>query len=145
MPAEEIEPWLIRRSNQLQLLEDGSRVWGALDAGARARANDLGTLSDAQYRRTMRHMSAYGWRPKEPVDIGPPECPQMLERVVAALPVAGTSVAANRARTRASTRAAAADAPRPRGHKRAGRRPGGQSGWPRCLMGSGSCLSTPLS
>jgi Zn-dependent peptidase ImmA (M78 family) len=93
MPAEEIEPWLIRRSNQLQLLEDGSRVWGALDAGARARANDLGTLSDAQYRRTMRHMSAYGWRPKEPVDIGPPERPQMLERVVAALPAAGTSVA----------------------------------------------------
>jgi len=94
MPAEEIEPWLIRRSNQLQLLEDGSRVWGVSMQALVRRAKDVGTLSDSQYTRTMRHMSAYGWRTKEPVDIGPPERPQMLERVVAALPAAGTSIAA---------------------------------------------------
>jgi hypothetical protein len=41
----------------------------------------------------MKRMSAYGWRTREPVDIGPPERPQLLQRIVDALPAAGTSVA----------------------------------------------------
>ncbi len=93
MPAAEIEPWLIRRSDQLDLLEDGSRVWGVSMQALVRRAKDLGILSESQYTRTMRRMSAYGWRTREPIDIGPPERPQMLERVVAALPEAGTSIA----------------------------------------------------
>jgi hypothetical protein len=58
------------------------------------RSKDLGALSESQYTRTMKRMSIYGWRTREPIDIGPPERPQTLERVVAALPAAGTSIAA---------------------------------------------------
>jgi len=94
MPAGEVEPWLIRRSNQLDVLEDGSRVWGVSMQALVRRSKDLGVLSESQYTRTMKRMSMYGWRTREPIDIGPPERPQMLERVVAALPAAGTSIAA---------------------------------------------------
>lgn len=93
MPAEEIEPWLIRRSTQLELLEEGSRVWGVSMQALVRRAKDLGVLSEPQYARTMKRMSAYGWRTREPVDIGPPERPQLLGRIVEALPHAGVSVA----------------------------------------------------
>ena len=94
MPAEEIEPWLIRRSNQLELLEEGSRIWGVSMQALVRRAKDLEVLSETQYTRVMKRMSAYGWRSREPVDIGPSERPQLLERIVEALPAAGTSVAA---------------------------------------------------
>lgn len=93
MPAEEVEPWLIRRSNQLDVLEDGSRVWGVSMQALVRRAKDLSVLSESQYTRTLKRLSINGWRTREPVDMGPPERPQMLERVVAALPAAGTSIA----------------------------------------------------
>jgi len=94
MPSEEIEPWLIRRSNQLDVLDEGSRIWGVSMQALVRRARDLRALSESQYTRTMQRMSAYGWRSREPVDIGPPERPQLLDRMVAALPDAGGSISA---------------------------------------------------
>ena len=92
MPAEEVDPWLPRGTGQLDLLEDGSTIWGVSMQALLFRARTLGTLSEDAYSRTMRRMSAAGWRTKEPVEIGPPEIPSLLRLAVNALPEAGTSV-----------------------------------------------------
>jgi len=94
MPADEVNPWLPRRSNELDVLEDGSRTWGVSMQALLFRARALGTLSEDSYRRAMQRMSAAGWRTREPVDIGPAETPELLSRAVAALPAAGTSLGA---------------------------------------------------
>ncbi|MFL5901777.1 MAG: helix-turn-helix domain-containing protein [Solirubrobacterales bacterium] len=92
MPAEEVDPWLPRRGNQLDLLEDGSAVWGVSMQALLYRAKTLGTISEDSFQRTMRRMSAAGWRTKEPVEIGPPEVPSLLRLAVNALPDAGSSL-----------------------------------------------------
>lgn len=93
MPADEIDPWLPRRSNELELLEDGSRTWGVSMQALLFRARTLGTLSEDAYRRAMQRMSAHGWRTREPVEFGPAEAPELLRRAAAMLPTAGTSLA----------------------------------------------------
>jgi Zn-dependent peptidase ImmA (M78 family)/transcriptional regulator with XRE-family HTH domain len=92
MPAEEIQPWLIRKSSQLDVLEEGSRIWGVSMQALLRRARDLRSISEAQYSRTMQRMSAYGWRTREPVLMGPPEQPQLLSRAVEALAEIGMGV-----------------------------------------------------
>jgi Zn-dependent peptidase ImmA (M78 family)/DNA-binding XRE family transcriptional regulator len=92
MPAQEIEPWLPRRSNELETLEEGSRAWGVSMQALLYRARVLGTLSEDSYRRAMRRMSAAGWRTREPVDIGPAEAPALLRQAVEALSGAGTTL-----------------------------------------------------
>jgi Zn-dependent peptidase ImmA (M78 family)/DNA-binding XRE family transcriptional regulator len=92
MPAEEILPWLPRRSNDLELLEDGSRTWGVSMQALLFRARTLCTLSEDAYRRAMQRMSARGWRTREPVEFGPAEAPELLRRAAAMLPAAGTSL-----------------------------------------------------
>lgn len=44
------------------------------------RGFDLGTYSEASYRRAYQRMGSLGWRMAEPGDIGPPEQPQLLSR-----------------------------------------------------------------
>jgi Zn-dependent peptidase ImmA (M78 family)/transcriptional regulator with XRE-family HTH domain len=92
MPAGEIDPWLPRRSNELELLEDGSRTWGVSMQALLFRARTVGTLSEDAYRRAMQRMSARGWRTREPVEFGPAEAPELLRRATAILPAAGTSL-----------------------------------------------------
>jgi len=92
MPTEEVDPWLPRRGNQLDLLEDGSAVWGVSMQALLYRAKTIGTIGESSYQRTMRRMSAAGWRTKEPVEIGPPEVPGLLRLAVDALPDAGSSL-----------------------------------------------------
>jgi Zn-dependent peptidase ImmA (M78 family)/DNA-binding XRE family transcriptional regulator len=93
MPAAEVDPWLPRRSNDLELLEEGSATWGVSMQALLYRARTVGTLSEDSYRRAMQRMSAAGWRTREPVDIGPAETPELLSRAVAALPESGTTLA----------------------------------------------------
>jgi Zn-dependent peptidase ImmA (M78 family)/transcriptional regulator with XRE-family HTH domain len=93
MPREQIEPWLVNRPGQLEDLEDGARIWGVSIQALLRRSKDLGAISDGGYTRTMQRLSSLGWRTSEPVDIGPPERPQLLEQAFRALPAAGTSVA----------------------------------------------------
>jgi len=92
MPAEEIEPWLVRSSTQLGLLEEGSRVWGVSMQALLMRARDLGTISQHAYERTMRRMSARGWRTREPVEMGPVERPELLARAAGVLEDGGSSL-----------------------------------------------------
>jgi Zn-dependent peptidase ImmA (M78 family)/DNA-binding XRE family transcriptional regulator len=94
MPAGAVDPWLPRKSNQLELLEDGSAVWGVSMQALLYRAKTLGRLSEDAHRRTMRRISSVGWRTKEPVEIGPPEVPALLRMAVGALPAAGSSLEA---------------------------------------------------
>lgn len=93
MPAEQVAPWLIRRSSQLDVLEEGSRLWGVSMQALVRRAKDVGTLSESQYTRAMQRMTARGWRTREPVEMGPPERPQLVERATETLTAAGVSVA----------------------------------------------------
>lgn len=92
MPADEIEPWLPRRSNQLELLEEGSETWGVSMQALLYRARALGTLSDSSFTRAMRQMSAYGWRTDEPVEDGPEEAPAVLSAAVESLLASGGSI-----------------------------------------------------
>lgn len=92
MPAEEVEGWLPTKSSQLELLQEGSQMWGVSMQALLRRGRDLGTLSEADYQRTMKRMSAMGWRSKEPVDIGPPERPELLTRAVEVLGATGGSL-----------------------------------------------------
>ena len=46
------------------------------------RARTLGTLSPDAYRRAQIHLSRQGWRDNEPVDVGPPEEPALMERAL---------------------------------------------------------------
>jgi Zn-dependent peptidase ImmA (M78 family)/DNA-binding XRE family transcriptional regulator len=94
MPAEEVEPWLPRRSNEFELLEEGSRIWGVSMQALLYRARTLEALSADAYQRAMRRMSAAGWRTREPVEFGPAEAPELLRRAVEALSAAGTTISA---------------------------------------------------
>jgi Zn-dependent peptidase ImmA (M78 family) len=93
MPAEEIDFWLPRRSGELERLEEGSKIWGVSMQALLRRAHDLGKVDRPAYQRTMKRMSAMGWRTKEPVDMGPPERPELLARARAALADSGYSLA----------------------------------------------------
>ena len=89
MPAGQIDPWLPRRSNELSILEEGSRTWGVSMQALLFRARILGAISEASYRRTQRRMSAAGWRTREPVELGPAEAPELLARAVLTLTRSG--------------------------------------------------------
>lgn len=92
MPAEEVEAWLPTKPSQFELLQEGSQMWGVSMQALLRRGRDLKTLSEVDYQRTMKRMSAMGWRSKEPVDIGPPERPELLTRAVEVLDAAGGSL-----------------------------------------------------
>jgi Zn-dependent peptidase ImmA (M78 family)/transcriptional regulator with XRE-family HTH domain len=92
MPAARIAPWLPSKSNELELLEEGSRIWGVSMQALLFRARDLNVLSEDSYRRAMRRLSAAGWRTSEPVDMGPAEAPELIDLAVRALPEAGGSL-----------------------------------------------------
>jgi Zn-dependent peptidase ImmA (M78 family)/transcriptional regulator with XRE-family HTH domain len=94
MPAEEIRPHLPTRGDDLRRLETVAKDWGVSMQAALMRARDLGCITIETHARGMRRLSAAGWRTREPVEIGPPERPQLLEVAVAALPDAGTSLEA---------------------------------------------------
>jgi Zn-dependent peptidase ImmA (M78 family)/transcriptional regulator with XRE-family HTH domain len=91
MPADEIRPWLPRRSNQVEVVRRASEVWGVSMQAVLYRARTLGTLSDAGFTRAMRRMSALGWRTDEPVEAGPEEVPSVLGVAIEALRDAGGS------------------------------------------------------
>jgi Zn-dependent peptidase ImmA (M78 family)/transcriptional regulator with XRE-family HTH domain len=91
MPAAEIERWLPRRANQIELVKQASEVWGVSMQALLYRARTLGTLSEASYTRAMRKMAALGWRTDELVEAGPEEVPSVLGAAVDALRACGGS------------------------------------------------------
>ncbi len=92
MPAGEIEDWLPRRPNQVEVLRRASEVWGVSMQALLYRARTLGIMSEAGFTRAMRRMSALGWRSDEPVEAGPEESPTLLGAAVDALRAGGGSM-----------------------------------------------------
>jgi Zn-dependent peptidase ImmA (M78 family)/DNA-binding XRE family transcriptional regulator len=85
MPADEIRPHLPRARVYWEELAELKRVWGVSLQALLVRAHRLGTISDRVYQNAFRHLSREGWRRREPVDLGPPEEPQLLPRAFALL------------------------------------------------------------
>lgn len=94
MPASEVRDHLPRRGDDLRALERVAHDWGVSMQAALMRARDLAVLDAEEFARGMRRMSAAGWRTREPVEVGPPEAPRLLQAAVEALPRAGSSLAA---------------------------------------------------
>lgn len=92
MPADEIREYLPRRGDDLRALERIAHDWGVSMQAALMRARDLGYVDDIEFTRGMRRMSSAGWRTKEPVEVGPPEVPRLLQTAVASLAGASSSV-----------------------------------------------------
>jgi Zn-dependent peptidase ImmA (M78 family)/transcriptional regulator with XRE-family HTH domain len=85
MPAEDIAPFLPQGRVQWAELEKLKRVWGVSLQALIVRAHRLGRISDRSYQQAFHHISRQGWRRNEPVDLGPPEEPQLLARAFALL------------------------------------------------------------
>ncbi len=91
MPAGEIEPFLPRGRVRWDELEELKRTWGVSLQSLLVRAHRLGTISDRSYQGAFRHLSRQGWRRNEPVELGPPERPELLRRAFALLERKGVS------------------------------------------------------
>jgi Zn-dependent peptidase ImmA (M78 family)/DNA-binding XRE family transcriptional regulator len=85
LPAEQIEQELPRRPPRPADWDDlfaTRRHWGVSIAALFRRAHDLGTLSEASFRRSMMQLSKRGMRRDEGDDLGPPERPRLLVQAV---------------------------------------------------------------
>lgn len=82
MPAADVIPYLPQGHVSWTELEDAKRIWGVSLQALLVRAHRLGTISDRVYQNAFRHVSRQGWRRNEPVDLGPPEQPQLLVRAL---------------------------------------------------------------
>jgi Zn-dependent peptidase ImmA (M78 family)/transcriptional regulator with XRE-family HTH domain len=80
MPADDILPFLPRGRVCWEELEELKRVWGVSMQALLVRARRLDTISERSYEHAFRYLSRQGWRRNEPVDLGPPEQPQLLAR-----------------------------------------------------------------
>lgn len=78
MPAASIVRELPHGLDWPRYLELKARWRVSLQALLR-RARDVDRLTDYQFRRAMTHMSARGWRVREPGDAGPIEEPVVLK------------------------------------------------------------------
>lgn len=83
-PEKSIQPELPSRVEWPRLAELKVR-WGVSMAMLLRRMRDLGTTSDAAYRRGMMDLSRRGWRKAEPVVIGNPEQPELLAMALSLL------------------------------------------------------------
>lgn len=92
MPAADIRDHLPNRGDDLRRLERVAHDWGVSMQAALMRAKDLQVLDETEYTRGMKRLSAAGWRTREPVEVGPPERPQLLAAAAASLPDAGLPI-----------------------------------------------------
>jgi Zn-dependent peptidase ImmA (M78 family) len=87
MPRNEIGDELPSRADWQRLFWL-KRKWQVSLAALLMRAKTLGRMSDSAYLSAVKETSARGWRRREPIQLGPPEQPQVLARLLA-LPAAG--------------------------------------------------------
>jgi Zn-dependent peptidase ImmA (M78 family) len=83
MPSTEVR-FLLPRYVDWSVFLGLKRDWGVSIAALINRAHQLELLTDAQRTRAFKTMSYRGWRKQEPVDLGPPESPSLLELAVQA-------------------------------------------------------------
>jgi len=81
MPARGIRDELPATADWDQLLAL-KRKWGASIASVLYRGRALNTMTEDEYVRATKAMSARGWRVDEPSDLGAPESPVALRRAV---------------------------------------------------------------
>jgi Zn-dependent peptidase ImmA (M78 family) len=81
LPAEAITRELPRRMSWPAFFSLKERWHVSLQA-LLYRARTVGTLSPDGYRRAQIHLSRQGWRENEPIDIGAPEEPALVERAL---------------------------------------------------------------
>lgn len=91
MPAADVLPYLPQGHVSWADLEEAKRVWGVSLQALLVRARRLGTISDRVYQNSFRNLSRQGWRRNEPVDLGPPEEPQLLSRALTLMTRKGLS------------------------------------------------------
>jgi Zn-dependent peptidase ImmA (M78 family)/transcriptional regulator with XRE-family HTH domain len=82
MPAADVLSYLPQGHVSWADLEEAKRVWGVSIQALLVRAHRLGTISDRVYQQAFRHLSRQGWRRNEPIELGPPEEPQLLARAL---------------------------------------------------------------
>lgn len=93
MPADEIAGELPTRVDLPALLRLQQR-WGVSIAALLYRCRELGTLSEASYKRAMMRISRLGWRTNEPGGDVPLEHPALLGRAFDLAASRGVTVAA---------------------------------------------------
>jgi len=68
------------------------REWQVSIAALLMRAKTVGSMSDAEYTKAMKAMSARGWRRQQPADLGASETPKLLSAALKAATDAGTTL-----------------------------------------------------
>ncbi|HEU0087732.1 MAG TPA: XRE family transcriptional regulator [Pseudonocardiaceae bacterium] len=91
MPAAQIAAELPTRVD-LPALLDLQQRWGVSVAALLYRCRELGTLSEASYKRAMMQISRLGWRTHEPGGDLPVERPALLTRAFDLAASAGVSI-----------------------------------------------------
>ena len=91
MPAQDIGADLPSRIDWPRLFEL-KRTWHVSLAALLMRAKTLGIMPPDRYLSALKAASARGWRRTEPVPLGPPEQPRMLNHAVAGLSRTGTTL-----------------------------------------------------
>lgn len=91
MPADDIAHKLPAKADWKVLIEL-KREWQVSIAALLMRAKTVGPMSDAEYTKAMKAMSARGWRRQEPADLGAPESPRLLSAALKIAAGAGTTL-----------------------------------------------------
>ena len=81
MPEQDIRSEL-EKAETLSVLLRLKRKWRVSLAALIRRQYDLDIIDPARYTRYMKTMSARGWRRNEPVDLGKPEQPVLLNKAI---------------------------------------------------------------
>jgi len=91
MPADDIADRLPARADWRRLI-DLKLEWQVSIAALLMRAKTVGPMSDAEYTKAMKALSARGWRRQEPADLGAPETPRLLSAALKVAAHAGTTL-----------------------------------------------------
>lgn len=91
MPADDIAHELPAKADFRRLISLKVK-WQVSMAALLMRAKTVGRMSDPEYTKAMKALSARGWRRQEPVDLGAPESPRLLSAALKVAAAAGTTL-----------------------------------------------------
>jgi len=91
MPAADIGHRLPAKADWGVLI-DLKREWHVSIAALLMRAKTVGPMTDAEYTKAMKALSARGWRREEPADLGAPEAPKLLSAALKLAADSGTTL-----------------------------------------------------
>jgi Zn-dependent peptidase ImmA (M78 family)/transcriptional regulator with XRE-family HTH domain len=91
MPADDIAHKLPAKADWKMLIEL-KLEWQVSIAALLMRAKAVGPMSETEYTKAMKALSARGWRRREPADLGAPETPRLLSAALKVAASAGTTL-----------------------------------------------------